>query len=189
MKLFGQTPKPYPSYTADTSSLTHAFPTSLKNDVQRLLQLSENMKIWSESLKVRAGDEELEIPHRILADVFNISDLSAVQQTLYHCLYSRSTDGYVREASVRTLLKMPVTDWTTPYLFIALSDYVIQVANVVANEEKLWGPLAKFAQENPELYRLTTARAISFWDLNRYGGIRYEDYRKYPPCKMLKSLR
>lgn len=147
------------------------------------------MKVWSEPLKVSVGSEELDIPHRVWADAFKVSHLSVLEQTMYHCLYSRSTDGYLREASVRALINLPITDWTSPYLFLALSDYVIQVANVVVGEEKLRDQLAKFARENPELYRLSTARAISFWDLNRYEGYRYEDYRDFPPYKFLKSLQ
>jgi hypothetical protein len=165
-----------------------AFPASLKDEVQQLLQSSKDMKIWSEPTGVMVGDEEIGIPYRVWADTFDVSDLSIAQRTIYHCLFSRSTDGYIREASVRELLKLSITDWAVPYLFLALSDYVIQVANVVASEAKLKEPLTKFASQNRSLYNLSTARAISFWDLNRHEGIRYENYHDSPPYKMLKSL-
>jgi len=169
--------------------LLQAFPDHVKVDVEQLLRRCDDIKIWSQPMHVAAKGKQLGIPYRVWADPPTVSDLTETQQTIYYCLFSRSTDGHVREASIRALATKPTTDWTAPYLFFALADYVIQVANVVANEPKLKDPLSKFAQENPGLYKLTLARAISYWNLNQHEGVSYESYRVFPPYRMLKSLQ
>lgn len=188
MRLFRRKSPLSPAYSNSKALLVHAFPASLQDEVEHLLQFSKGMKIWSEPVIVKVGDEELGVPQRVLADTFDVSNLPEAQRIVYYCLFSRSTDGYVREASVRELLKLPIPEWAAPYLFSALSDYVVQVANVVADEPKVKAHLVRFASQNRGLYQLSVARAISYWDLNRHEGVRYEDYRDFPPYKMLKSL-
>jgi hypothetical protein len=81
-----------------------------------------------------------------------------------------------------------MTNWAAPYAYLALSDYVIQVASVVADEKALKEFLSKFASQNPELHRRTIDRAINYWYLNWREGLVDGDYHSYPPYNMLKSL-
>lgn len=75
--------------------LTRAFPGSLKEEVRQLVRF-RNLKVWSKPIKVTIGEEALSVPYRLLAKPFDVSALPVTQQTIYHCLHSRSTDGHVR---------------------------------------------------------------------------------------------
>jgi hypothetical protein len=178
----------YPTYVTDRNTLSQAFPSLLKDDVDQVTQSIKSFRVWSVPIKVQVGNEVLYVRGRVIADHYDISRLSDIQQTIYHCIYSRSTDGYVREASLRSLINGPITNWVAPYLFISLSDYVIQAASVVPIERKIIGILSDFAKQNRELYDLTLARSVSYWDLNYREGIQYDSYQDFPPYKLLRLL-
>ena len=181
--------KRHQGYVVNKSLIINAFPPSISNEVRQVLRLSPTMQTWSLPIEMFVGGKKVTIPERVIAAPFDNSDMSQMQQAIYYCIFSRSTNGYVREDSIRKLLGLPLTDWMAPFLFLALTDYVVQVANLVANEEGLVNLLSSFTEENKEDLRLSTARAISFWNLNRYEGIRYESYSAYPPYRMLKALQ
>ena len=97
--------------------------------------------------------------------------LSPTQRLLTDCWYSRSHDGHLRERSLRRITQAE-EQWIVPYVFAALGDYVVEVAQeVAAGLTEIEQPLAwqrrayrDFAEHNYDFFDLTRQRATSYWN-------------------------
>ena len=110
------------------------------------------------------GRKTILVPARIHTSSYDNTASDPTERIVYDCIYSRSTDGFAREAAVKSLCAIDsLPDWVAPYLFQSLSDYVIEVSSVLARDGSVITHLWQVASRNPEQFRLTKARAISYW--------------------------
>lgn len=56
-------------------------------------------------------------------------------------------------------------EWAIPYLYLSLSDYVVEVSSIIGQDEFLLTRLQQMSTLNPEQFRLTKERAISYWSI------------------------
>jgi len=103
------------------------------------------------------------------------------------CLCTRSTDGYVRHAALRSVLGVN-EPWAVPFVVLLAGEYVVEiVADMVAYLPSLERRIyAEFVLENRHLMRLLRAKAVSYWDC--YYRNSYPERKVYPGLVFLHQL-
>lgn len=54
------------------------------------------------------------------------SALTFEQQMIYHCIFSRSCNGFVREKHIKAILEGTYPEWVLPYILKVSDEYVIK---------------------------------------------------------------
>jgi len=103
------------------------------------------------------------------------------------CLCTRSTDGYVRQAALRSILGIN-EPWAVPFVVLLAGEYVVEivvdmVAYLPSLERRIY---AEFALENRHLMGLLQARAVGYWDC--YYCHSYPDRKVFPGLVFLHQL-
>lgn len=141
---------------------------------------------------VNMDGEALRIPYRLYYDRDLLRrELSNSQDTarlMILCLGTRHYDGYLRQECLRELLTSEVP-WLAPYVVQLASEYVVEIAEDVANAIAGRSPAAlrAFALENPAYLATLERRVTSYWDC--YHRQAYPDRQCYPGAKVLAVLR
>jgi len=140
--------------------------------------------------------EKVLVPARVHTDPYSPDNLRGTEKLIYDCIYSRSTDGYSREKALRNLYAIrSLPSWTIPYLYLSLSDYVIEISSIIKpNDEDIIHAFQKLSELNPEQHRLIRARAVSYWneyyrykdDISRYGD--NISKLEYPALKVINRI-
>lgn len=171
------------------SKLIKAFPKEYRSDVEAVCNgLTLKSKAYSGALysdettewSLLSG-EKIEIPYRVyLSDklVFQ-NKLTAQQQVIYHCIFSRSYDGYVRQKHIKALLDSDMLEWAMPYIIKICDEYVKEILDIVY--QKLQGRNCEtykaLCQRNFDYFKLGHCRMISYWnEYSRYDYYRYKEY-------------
>ncbi|WP_225726540.1 MULTISPECIES: hypothetical protein [unclassified Nocardia] len=175
------------------TTLLAAFPAALADDVCVVAQMLPvgHLPLIENGCSVWVGGEHLNIPYRVCnpEPAEHISRrLSATQTKILHCLYSRHSDGYVRQRHLRQIIN--ATDpWIVPYVVELVGEYVLDIVldikdgltDVVTVETAQHEAYGRFAAANPEFLHLTSQRVTSYW--NRYYRNRYP--RRYYPGRIV----
>ena len=171
------------------SKLIQAFPKEYTADVEAVcLALTVKSKAYSGALysdettewSLLSG-EKIKIPYRVyLSDklVFK-NKLTAQQQLIYHCIFSRSYDGYVRQKHIEALLVSDTPEWAMPYIIKICDEYVYEILEVVYQKLKVRNceSYKALCQINFDCFKLGHCRMISYWNEHyRYDCYKYKDY-------------
>lgn len=172
--------------------IRRAFPTKLQELVDEVfkkhVKQHDSYPIGTDEFFLETNEKVL-VPARIHTDPYSPDDLSGTKKLIYDCICSRSTNGYSREKALRSLYATkPLPLWTIPYLYLSLSDYVIEISSIVSpDDEDTIIAFQRLSKLNPEQYRLTEARAISYWS----EWYRYQDNlsrQEYPALEVVKRI-
>jgi hypothetical protein len=103
------------------------------------------------------------------------------------CLCTRSTDGHVRHAALRSVLCIN-EPWAVPFVVLLAGEYVVEImTDMVASLPTLECSIyAEFARENRHLIRRLRSQATSYWNCY-YRGV-YPDRIAYPGLVFLHRL-
>jgi len=138
-----------------------------------------------------SNGEQIQIPSRIyITDQPDSvqSGFSERQKMIYHCMFSRSCDGYIREEHIRWLLSSVLPEWAKIYIIKICGEYVVEILQAV------YGFLSKVdCTEYKQVCALNLknmqsghSRMISYWnEFYRYDCYRYQDYigkKLYAEC-------
>lgn len=98
---------------------------------------------------------------------------------IYHCIFSRSYDGYVRQKHIEVLLDSATSEWAMPYIIKICDEYVKEILEIVY--QKLNGrnceKYKKLCDINFDYFKLGHCRMISYWnEYYRYECYRYQEY-------------
>ncbi|KAB1857974.1 hypothetical protein F4W09_04350 [Acinetobacter tandoii] len=125
----------------------------------------------------------LEIPYRIYNDLPNFShlnNLSTQELSIIYCLYSRHSDGYIRQEMVKKLIEIEFQYFMIPYVFLLIGEYVVEIINdIYPLIEKNKDFFIEFMNNNHELTILTYQRMVSYWN-EYYRYNRYKYLNDYP---------
>lgn len=142
---------------------------------------------WGE---VKVSGEKLLIPYR----QYDSADLSSFDaHPVVAAWMSRSHDGHVREAAVRSLLSSPATAWHPPYVIQLLGEYVVEICQAISDyvmRDLPLDPVAAHAYQsfwvaNPRFIALTRSRAASYWAAYHR---RSSPWASYPGRSALDSI-
>ncbi len=123
-----------------------------------------------------------------------VAALSATQQTILQCLYTRHHDGFVRQRSVQQAIGSPHA-WVVPFVVQLLGKYVIEIMVAIRDslsdldapasiQQALYG---RFLAENPAFLELTSQRVASYWKC--YYRSRYPCRTEYPGFRLFPRSR
>ncbi len=103
------------------------------------------------------------------------------------CLITRSTDGYLRQQALRSIIDHQSV-WIAPFVLILLGEYVVEIVKDIrdalpALDQSVY---ANLIRENQQAVQLLRERAISYWDA--YYRQRYRDKQDYPGLQALQEM-
>ncbi|MFF8975090.1 hypothetical protein [Streptomyces sp. NPDC014995] len=178
--------------------LVAAFPHQLANDVRAVLAVMPQALIAPVSpFSVYVGNEAVAIPYRIYQSeppVDVVRSLTGVQQAILHCLYSRHSDGLVRQ---RHLEQIAGSDepWVVPFVVQLAGEYVLEILESIQHglsdltSKRSVHRLAygDFIARNPGFFARTERRVVSYWSC--YYRWNFPVFGTYPGCHLLELLR
>lgn len=169
--------------------LSKAFPKEFALDVEVVCKaMSTKSNAYSGALfcdentewNLPSG-EKIKIPYRIyVGDGLIFGDrMTERQKLIYHCIFSRSYNGYVRQKHIEALLASDLPDWAKPYVIKICDEYVKEILDVVY--QKLQGRnnerYKAICTLNFDYFKLGHSRMISYWnEFYRYDYYRYDEY-------------
>lgn len=129
--------------------------------------------------------EKVYVPYRIYSSSrmfpFTYSHLSETEKIIFHCIFSRSDDGFTREGHLKALLRMGADkhEWVKPYIISASGEYVVEIVDMLykeINREKT-PEYREICKLNFENIRFLHARMISYWaEFYRFECYYYKNY-------------
>lgn len=170
-----------------------AFPSALRLDVEVVLgalPLRPNLPSGDNLGTVVVQGESLRIPSRVYLpepEPLQLRALTANQQLIVHCLFTRHHDGHVRERMLRRALPH-CTAWTVPFFVQLLGEYVVEIVDVLEKgirpeHEQLY---AEFLMQNPLFWGRTCQRVISYWHC--YYRREFPNRQNYPGTRLVVQL-
>jgi hypothetical protein len=175
------------------NSAVAAFPTSVHGmaagAAAALAPLVDDSYLGKHAVKVVVLGRPLLIPYRIHFVGLNEawSQLQGKFSPAIQCLCSRSSDGHVRQAALRSVLCIS-EPWVVPFVVLLAGEYVVEIAiDMVASLPTLERSIyAEFVRENRNLMRQLRKKATSYWNCYYRGA--YPDRSAYPGLVFLHEL-
>ncbi len=175
-------------------TLIKSFPIELKEDVEIVVDFLNAKKLRINKYvekEIFIKKESIFIPGRIYtAENLKINEinLSEKQQTILNCLYLTHNDGYLRQQKLE-LLKDKYDDFVIPFKMKILGEYVIEIINDLEKHinEKTIKSFINFIRENPNYWRLTKSRIVSYWGEYYKNNSKLKDYVGYKIIKTLET--
>lgn len=101
------------------------------------------------------------------------------EKMIYHCIFTRSCDGYVREKHLKAILEGDFAEWCFPYILKLSGEYVVELLEIIyaAFRNRDNSLFQAFCMNNPYVFRYCHSRMISYW--NEYYRGKYPKYRNY----------
>ncbi|UCM91750.1 hypothetical protein LC193_08645 [Streptomyces marincola] len=178
--------------------LIMAFPAELAGDAEAALSVmpASHLRPAAPFSVVVEGQQVL-IPRRLYNDeppTDAVAPLSARQRQLLHCLYSRHSDGVVRQRHLEKIVGS--TDpWVVPFVVQLVGEYVLEILVVICDELRhltasgTCGLRAygQFIVDNPAYFARIQRRVVSYWSCYYRGT--YASFRGYPGRTLLDLLR
>lgn len=177
--------------------LAAAFPYRRAEDVRAVLAVMPEARIApAAAFAVRVDDEAVAIPYRIYPEeppAELVHSLTDVRQSILHCLYSRHSDGFVRQRHLRHIVDS-AEPWVVPFVVQLVGEYVVEIIESIKDgltDLTVAGSVrrliyAGFLARNPEFFAVTERRVVSYW--NCYYRSRFPDFRTYPAHDLLELL-
>ncbi|WP_372346306.1 hypothetical protein [Streptomyces sp. KL116D] len=184
--------------TAFADVLTAAFPAALADEAKGALEVMPHVRLAPVApFDVEVQGETVTIPSRIYHDEPDAelqASLTATQQLILHCLYSRHCDGRVRQ---RHLERIVASDepWVVPFVVQLAGEYVVEILAAITRglpglaisgsaQRRLYG---EFIVRNPAFFARTERRLVSYWTC--YYRWMHEAFATYPGAVLVDELR
>ena len=125
--------------------------------------------------------ECITLPYRVLFgdQLLPGTRLTSRQQIIWHCIGSRSHDGYVRQRHIEALLATDLPEWALPYIIKICDEYVIEILRIVYTSlsQRDCTAYKRICALNFDYIKLGHSRMISYWnEFYRYDCYKYSDY-------------
>lgn len=176
----------------------NGFPKEMRNDVQYVcskisLNTYNNVRIGESEQILRyllSDNQEITFPYRL----YYVDDSSCQkssftlnQKRIYHCVFSRSCDGFIREKHIKALLSEEQPEWVIPYILKVCDEYVAEILELVYSclKDKDTGEYKIICQKNLQQFLYSHDRMISYW--NEFYRGRCSSYRQYVGYRLFKE--
>lgn len=171
---------------------TNSFPKKLSSDAEFVAgQISSENCPDSDLIfwKLRNG-EEICFPYRVyFEDKIEVPKeiFTPAQETVYHCIFSRSCDGYIREKNIKALLENDIPEWVVPYIIKVCEEYVLKILELIY--DRLAGTDTSEYKEicklNSERFVRGYDRMVSYW--NEYHRDKCSNFCNYVGRKLYEE--
>lgn len=154
----------------------NAFPNDLKKDLLTLSEILFVQKLedakddFQNQIKTYIVNKEfVQIPYRIYMDEVDdlyIEQLTDIQQKMLYCIYSRSSNGYVREKYIRKILDDEIQEWQIPFIVTVCSEYVMEILNAVYDllKDRNNDDIKNFCKNNKEMLCMDYSNMMNYWN-------------------------
>lgn len=153
-----------------------AFPVELGYDVSKVLgvistRTYNDCKIgvtdYGSSYLLLDG-ESVSIPYRVyyLDECISKYDiLTFNQKMIYHAIFTRSCNGFIREKHIRAILQEDFPEWVIPYIIKVSDEYVMEILETVylALKDRDTERIKAFCRLNIKSFLYSHDRMISYW--------------------------
>ncbi|MFS8203105.1 hypothetical protein ACLVWQ_31005 [Streptomyces sp. CWNU-52B] len=186
----------------DPSDVVHAleaaFPARLAGDVQGVLTVMPEARLATMMpFEVEVQGETVSIPSRIYHEepgAYLELPLTGTQQVILHCLYSRHSDGRVRQRHLEQIVASG-EPWVVPFVVQLAGEYVLEILEAIGRglpglavpgsaQRRLYG---EFIARNPAFFARTERRVVSYWSC--YYRWKYGAFGTYPGGVLLEAFR
>lgn len=181
------------TYVKDINLLKKGFPINVHAYIDNHQSLRD-VDIWNEGDTFRIGQEGVVVPQRVIYQ----KQIEKVDDQIELCILSRSHDGLTREAAVKKLLTLDLETYALPYVLESLSDYAIEISNILPmSGNRYVEQLKTLVSNNIEATETIRRRTVSYWDeyYRREARvprdknlISWGSYSEYPPFKYINGL-
>lgn len=131
--------------------------------------------------------EEVKIPYRVYTSYYDMDRFLEAKTEEKILLFTRLSDGYVREKWIKKILEYEDLKYIfAPYLALILSEYVIEICEVILADKRVYPLLLRFFNENPKYYKTFKSKVISYWSV--YYRSTYFKFTDYPLFQLLSFL-
>ena len=135
------------------------------------------------------NEQEITFPYRVyyLDECTAFSSPTFEQKMIYHCFFSRSCNGFIREKHIKEILKVNCPDWCLPYILKLSDEYVIEILEVIYNEltHKNTDKIKTLCRLNMQSFLSGHDRMISYW--NEYYRGQCYFYKNYVGKKLFSQ--
>lgn len=166
------------------------FPAQLSQDVRSMfdtidLKICNHIQIGQTEEQVYyslTSGEHLAFPYRIYfldTAAFLLSSFTQTQQLIYHCVFSRSYNGFVREKHCKAILNTDFPLWAVPYLLKLSDEYIPEILQTIYNglSARNTDEIKALVFHNLQTFLRSHDRMISYW--NEFHRSSYPQYRNY----------
>lgn len=168
-------------FPKELSSDVHFVCQKVANRIHKHISITQNQTSTWQLL----DNQLVTFPYRIynLEDIIEIeNDLTPTQQIIYHCIFSRSDNGYIREAHIKELLTFDLPIWALPYIIQICDEYIVEILELVyihfQDNDQI--NLQKICQKNIKQFLRGYHRMISYWnEYYRQDCFQYKQYIGY----------
>jgi hypothetical protein len=119
--------------------------------------------------------------------------LVGTRQAILHCLYSRHSDGRVRQRHLEQIVTSG-EPWVVPFVVQLAGEYVLEIIQAIGRslpglavpgsaQRRLYG---EFIARNPAFVARTERRVVSYWSC--YHRWKYGAFGTYPGCVLLEAF-
>ncbi|MFD0039953.1 hypothetical protein ACFVIZ_20245 [Streptomyces anulatus] len=180
-------------------ALVAAFPPRLAGDVKSVLAVMPEARIApTMPFEVEVQGETVAIPSRIYYEEPSPDSerppLAGTQQVILHCLYSRHSDGRVRQRHLEQIVASG-EPWVVPFVVQLAGEYVLEIIEAIGRglpgltvpgsaQRRLYG---EFIARNPAFFARTERRVVSYWSC--YYRWKYGAFGTYPGYVLLEAFR
>jgi hypothetical protein len=168
--------------------------TDLSNLIQehhsllaKFLACRTHMKI--DTFNVLIDGETISIPNRLYVDFAQPQKCTDTQKLVWSCLYSRMSDGFVRERFLKEII-FTNSPYVVPYVIQFCGEYVLEIIDIIhSNRNKLDHSMYQdFIMANPEFIFKTKQRAASYWNCTfQHERTSYESRRAFEVIEYFES--
>lgn len=156
--------------------LEEAFPKTLNHNFDDILNVLpvatvNNVCRSCSDTKVEYKVENfhVKIPYRIYLlepDDTYIDSLNDEQKLMLYCIYTRSSNGYLREKFVRKVLENDFKSWCLPFVVKLCDEYVVEIMEAIYDslKERENEDIKVFCLDNKEKICKGYARMTSYWN-------------------------
>ncbi len=175
--------------------LRNGFPTTQNIDYKKILSIIpihtfNNVQISECELNIYyiLNGDKINFPYRMYnldVDENDLLTLNQTEQNIVHCIYSRSSNGYVREKHLKALLSTDFESFAIPFIFKICDEYIVELLEIIYEtlKDRDNKDFQEFCLENQKSFCVSHSRMISYWDLF-YSGRYYDKTEKiYPKYK------
>ncbi|MET9934584.1 MULTISPECIES: hypothetical protein [unclassified Streptomyces] len=175
-----------------------AFPARLADDVRSALAFVPDARLGpAEPFQVEVQGEIVAIPSRIYNEEPELGlerSLTGAQQLILHCLYSRHSDGRVRQRCLEQIVSSS-EPWVVPFVVQLVGEYVLEILEAIGQglpglavpgsaQRRLYG---EFISRNAVFFARTERRVVSYWSC--YYRWKYSAFGTYPGCALVEEFR
>ncbi|MFK0149342.1 hypothetical protein ACIQUZ_30110 [Streptomyces griseus] len=182
-----------------TNDLVAAFPAHLAGDVESVLAVMPEARLApTMPFEVEVRGETVAIPSRIYNEEPSPDSerpaVTGTQQVILHCLYSRHSDGRVRQRHLEQIVASG-EPWVVPFVVQLVGEYVLEIIEAIGRglpglavpgsaQRRLYG---EFIARNPAFFARTERRVVSYWSC--YYRRTYGAFGTYPGNVLVEAFR